>query len=201
MTPPPQQVGVVRWYDTVFIMKLYLVRHAESLSNKANLADSQTDVDLSPEGKEDSERLAKELKEVMPDICFVSPLKRTRQTLQPFLDIEKSSTVIESELLLERDLGEFTGTPMGAFQEYCRSNNTDLVSARPPGGESLVDVYDKTKRFLEDIKKSYLDKKVLVCGSKNNLMCLQIAIEGKGISDYYLFPAFKTGEMRSFEIK
>lgn len=182
-------------------MKLYLVRHAESLSNKANLADSQKDVDLSPEGKEDSEHLEQEFKEIMPDICFVSPLKRTHQTLQPFLDTEKDFPVIESELLLERDLGDFAGTPMGAFQEYCRLNNTDLVSTCPPGGESLVDVYDKTKRFLEDIKKSYFDKKVLVCGSKNNLMCLQIAIEGKDISDYYSFPAFKTGEMRSFEIK
>lgn len=181
-------------------MKLYLVRHAESVSNKANLADSQTNVDLSPEGKEDSVRLAKELKEIMPDVCFVSPLKRTRQTLQPFLDTGKDTVVIESELLLERDLGEFTGTPMGAFQEYCRSNNTDLVSTRPAGGESLVDVYDKTKRFFEDIKKSYVDKKILVCGSKNNLMCLQIAIEGKDIADYYSFPAFKTGEMRIFDI-
>lgn len=183
-------------------MKIYLLRHAESTSNKADKADSQNDADLSSEGQKDTERLLKELTTIKPDIFFVSPLKRTRQTIQPFLDTLSNPVIVESDLLLERNLGDFTGTPMGAFQKYCDDNCLDKVTTRPPNGESLMDVYTKTVQFLNDIKSRYLDKDkvVLVCGSKNNLMCLQIEIEGKNISDYYTFPSFKTGELRSFDV-
>ncbi len=161
---------------------------------------SQIDADLSPEGTEVSENLVAEISEINPDVFFVSPLKRTQQTIQPFLDTQQDPVVVESDLLLERDLGKFTGTPMGAFQEYCKENNLDKVTTRPEGGESLVDVYEKTKLFLQEIKDTYPDQKVLVCGSKNNLMCLQIAIEGNNIADYSSFESFKTGELRRFKI-
>ena len=164
------------------------------------MADSQIDSGLSLEGQKCAEELSEELKTVNPYIFFVSPLARTRQTIQPFLDTLGNSVVLESQLLLERDLGDFTGTPMGAFQKYCDDNNLDKITTRPPSGESLEDVYTKTVQFLKDLKNKYPDKTVLVCGSKNNLMCLQIAIEGKNISDYYSFPPFKTGELRRFEI-
>ena len=124
-------------------MKIYLLRHAESISNKANLADSQTDVALSVEGQDDINRINLELQKIQPDIFFVSPLKRTRQTIQPFLETLKNPIVIESDLLLERDLGDFTGTSMNTFQKYCNDNNLDKVNIRPSNGESLLYVYNK----------------------------------------------------------
>lgn len=199
------KAGAYHWADCVcalppLTMEIYLLRHAESTSNKANMADSQIDADLSPEGTEVSESLVGEINKIQPDVLFVSPLKRTQQTIQPFLDTQQDPVVVESDLLLERDLGKFTGTPMGAFQEYCKENNLDKVTTRPEGGESLVDVYEKTKLFLQEIKDTYPDQKVLVCGGQNNLMCLQIAIEGNNIADYYSFESFKTGELRRFKI-
>ncbi len=164
------------------------------------MADSQIDADLSPEGQGNAKRLSKELEIIKPDIFFVSPLKRAHQTIQLFLDTLKNPVVIENDLLLERDLGDFTGTPMDTFQKYCDDNHLDRVTTRPTNGESLMDVYTKATQFLKDIKSKYPDKKVLVCGSKNNLMCLQIAIEGKNMFDYYSFQSFKTGELRGLEV-
>lgn len=181
-------------------MKIYLLRHAESISNKSNLADSQIDSELSSEGREDANKIRYELQKIQPDVFFVSPLQRTRQTLQSFLETLENPIVIESDLLLERDLGDYTGTPINTFQKYCEDNNLDKVSTRPLNGESLLDVYAKIMRFLEEVKNKYSNKKVLICGSKNNLMCLQIATESKNITDYYSFPSFKTGELRSFVI-
>jgi len=181
-------------------MKIYLLRHAESTSNKSNFADSQTDSILSLEGQEDANRIKIELQKIQPEIFFVSPLKRTRQTVQPFLDTLNNPIIIESDLLLERNLGTFTGTPMNTFQKYCEDNHLDKVSTRPPNGESLMDVCVRTSIFLKEIKSKYTNKKILICGSKNNLMCLQIEIEGKNIADYYSFESFKTGELRGFDL-
>ena len=144
--------------------------------------------------------LIEKLSVIKPEIFIVSPLKRTRQTIQPYLDTLNNPVVEENELLLERDLGEFAGTPMGTFQKYCDDNNLDRIMTRPTKGESLIDVYTRAKEFLVQIKNSYQDKKILVCGSKNNLMCLQIAIKGDDMKNYETFEPFKTGELRDFEI-
>lgn len=180
-------------------MKIYLLRHSESTSNQSQMADSQLDVDLSPKGQVEAVHLSKKLAEIKPDIFIVSPLKRTRQTIQPYLNTLDNPKVEESRLLLERDLGDFTGTPMGTFQKYCDDNKLDRITTRPPNGESLMDVYAKAKEMLVYLKSNYADKVVLVCGSKNNLMCLQIAIEGKSMADYETFPVFTPAELRELE--
>ncbi len=177
-------------------MEIYLLRHAESKSNEANSADSQIDAGLSSRGLENAQRLVSDLREVQPDIFYISPLKRTYKTIEPYLGTLENPMVIRSAMLLERDLGDFTGTPMGAFQKYCDENNLSRVTMRPPNGESLFDVYKKVQKFWEEIKQKYSGETILICGHKNNLMCLQIVIEDKNIMDYYSFDASETGELR-----
>ncbi len=177
-------------------MKIYLSRHTQSKSNEANLADSQIDAELSSRGLGDAQHLVNDLQEIKPDVFYISPLKRTYETIKPYLNTLENPIVIKSPLLLERDLGDFTGTPMGAFQKYCDENNLNKITTRPPNGESLSDVYEKVQKFWEEIKQKYPDKIILICGHKNNLMCLQVVIENKNIMDYYSFSALKTGELR-----
>ena len=180
-------------------MNIYLLRHTESTSNKNNKADSQIDADLSSKGLSDAQKLIPVLNKINPDIFFRSPLKRTYQTLEPFLDTLEDPTVIADELLLERDLGDFTGTPMGTFQEYCDKNGLDKVTHQPTGGESIQDVYERTKKFLSKLNDQYYDKSIVVCGSKNSLMCLEVAITKKDIKDFSSFEPFAVGELREFK--
>lgn len=183
-------------------MKIYLLRHTESVSNKENKADSQKDADLTAKGLADAQKLIPKLSKIQPDIFFISPLKRTYQTLKPFLDILDNPVVIKNDLLIERNLGEFTGTPMGTFQEYCDKKGLDRVTTRPPGGESIEDVYQRATKFIYVLSNQYSDKSVLVCGSKNSfLMCLEIVITGKDIKDFYLFKPLRPGELREFVLE
>ena len=182
-------------------MKICLLRHTESTSNKANKADSQIDADLTEKGLKDAEELISTLNKYKFDIFVVSPLKRTIQTIQLFLDTFNNPKIITSELTLERDLGEFTGTQMGTFQKYCDDNKLNRVTCRPKGGESILDVYKRAETFLSEIKENYLNKTVLVCSSKNFLLCLEIAIRGKKIQDFYSFKPLELGELREFKYK
>jgi len=181
-------------------MKLVLLRHVESESNKADKADSQIDAELTEKGKEDAQKLACSLKKYNFDIFIVSPLIRTLQTIQPFLDTLVTPKVITEKLILERDLGNFTGTPMGTFQEYCKKNKLDLVSHTPKNGESILETYNRAKLFLSKLKTSYQDKTILVCGHKNFLNCLIMAIENKDINDYYGLSSIKLGEIKEFTL-
>ncbi len=180
-------------------MKIYLLRHVESSSNKAKRADSQKDVELTKKGQEDAQKLIPILNQYSFDIFIVSPLKRTSQTIQPFLETINKPEIITNKLILERNLGKFTGTPIGTFQKYCDDNNLDKVSCRPQNGESIVDVYKRAKEFLSELRTNYPEKSILVCSSKNFLGCLEIAITGKNIADYYSIKSFELGELREFD--
>ena len=59
-------------------MKLTLIRHAESTYNEKKLLQGQTDCSLSKKGLKDTKEKSKNFNSNF-DICFCSPLKRTKQ--------------------------------------------------------------------------------------------------------------------------
>ncbi len=63
-------------------MKIYLIRHAQSLSNAANTWTGQLDISLSPKGVEEQRELCSRF--VYPDaeVYFSSPLLRCKQSLE-----------------------------------------------------------------------------------------------------------------------
>ncbi len=181
-------------------MRLFLLRHAQSLANQKKIADSIIDSELSEEGKKMAKKLVFVLNKNKYDFFIVSPLKRTIQTIQPFLDtLEKPKVEIEP-LTIERDLGEFTGTPMGVFTKYCEQNSFSRVSCRSKNGESVEDVFERAKTFLVLIKKNHKDESILVCGHKVFLRCLTFILTNKPIEEYYSHKALSNGEIRKFEI-
>ncbi|MCL5730172.1 MAG: histidine phosphatase family protein [Candidatus Pacearchaeota archaeon] len=135
-------------------MKLILLRHAESVSNKIKSADSRMNSELTKEGKEEAKRLMSRLKKYKIDVFIVSPLKRTLDTIAPFLNTLKAKPkVVISELTSERDLGDFTGSKMGDFQRYCEENQLNKIATRPKNGESILDTYKRAEKFLSFFEK------------------------------------------------
>ncbi len=183
------------------MMEITLLRHTESKSNKENKADSQIDAGLTEKGLKDAEKLIPKLKEHNIDIFIVSLLRRTLETIKPFLKTLKiKPRIITSKLTLERDLGDFTGSKMGAFQKYCEDNNLSKVFHKPKNGESIEDTYKRAKKLFSLLKKKYFNQSILICGHKNFLMCLEIIVKKKQIKNYYSFDALKIGEIREFRI-
>jgi broad specificity phosphatase PhoE len=182
-------------------MKIILLRHVESESNKGNKADSQIDSELTEEGREKAKKLIPQLKKLKIDVIIVSPLKRTLDTIKPFLESLKSKPkIIVGKLTSERDLGKFTGSKIGDFQEYCNKNNLDKVFQKPEGGESIFDTYKRAKKLFSSLKKNYKRKNILICGHKNFLLCLEIVITNKRIEKYYSYPPLKTGEIKELKL-
>jgi len=181
-------------------MKIVLLRHTETTSNKYNKADSQIDAELTKKGWEDANDLIPSLQKLNIDVFIVSPLKRNIQTIQPFLDTLDNPVVISNELTIERNLGNFTGTPMGAFQKYCDENKEHKIFCKPKNGESIADTYERAKKLLSFLKEKYNNKTILVCGHKNFLMCFEILLNDLDITDYYKFKPLKNGEIREFNI-
>jgi len=185
-------------------MKLYVVRHAESVGNALDVIDDNSlkspDTNhLSEKGKEQAKVLAGLLDAYTFDAVIVSPLKRTRETLEPYLRKHHLTPII-SILTAERNYGVFIGKPRSYPREYCMANGLDRVSFRPEGGESILDQYERAKRCLSWLKESFNGKTVLICGHVNFLRCLDIAIKGLDIKGFYTYKGLENGEIREYEI-
>lgn len=181
-------------------MKLYLIRHAESIANEKNIADGQLDFELSKKGQERAKKYIKILNKNKYDVFIVSPLKRTIQTILPFLNTLKNPKVLVNELTIERNLGKFQGSKLGAFQKYCAENNLDRVTTRPKGGESIMDVKNRAKKLVDYLRQNFKNESILICGHKNFLLCLEIILTGKSIKDFYSYKPMENEEIRVFEL-
>lgn len=183
-------------------MKIFLLRHAQTLDNLSGINGARTNSPLTDEGKKQTKQLIPQLKKNKYDVIFVSPAHRTLETVQPYIDSLKKfkPEIISSNLIHERDLGELTGTPKGAINKYKEENNIkeDKIVWRPPKGESILDVTERAKEFLKLLKEKYSNKSVLICGHQNFLRCLELLLLKKSPYEFYSDnpPKLKNGELR-----
>ncbi len=185
-------------------MKRYVLLHAHTKDREEGRKGSLTDTSLSELGEKEAEDLVPTLKKNTYDIFFVSSLRRTADTLTPFLGTLINPEVIINDLTIERDLGLLTNTTREQFKTYLKDHEVvDRISWQPPKGESILQVQERAKKFLEYLKNNFADKTVLVCGHKVFLRCLELLIIGKPIGEFYSEnpPRLQPAELRYYEVK
>ena len=89
---------------------LYLVRHGQSIYNLENRFTGWRDVELTDLGKSQAKEAGDLLANVVFDYCYISKLKRAKNTLEIILDQISQKPPIESnQALNERDYGDLIG--------------------------------------------------------------------------------------------
>ena len=171
-------------------MKLIVVRHGISISNEKEINASvyeKYDGGLVEEGKEQAQKLMLELKNYNFNNIIVSPLKRTIETIRPYLDTLDNPSVIKLDLVTERDLGDLAGTKTGEIKEFYEKNNViDKVSWIPPNGEAVMEVYNRAKKFLNWLKENCdKDDTILLCSHSGFIRCLTVLINKGDINKFY----------------
>ena len=139
-------------------MKLYIARHGQTLWNVENRVSGRTDVPLTERGLQQAQELAKNAVGKGIEVIIASPLLRARQTAQAVSDAIGVPVEID-ERLIELDFGKFEGGPRSDpdFQ-YTRAQ----FPARYPGGESAFQLAHRVYSALEDVKRKYDGKTVLL---------------------------------------
>lgn len=198
---------------------LVLVRHGESEWNAKSLWTGWTDVGLTERGRMQARTTASLLKDIKFDICFISVLKRAKQTwdeIRNEIDAKDVQT-IEDKALNERDYGDLTGKNKWKIKEEYGEEQFKKWrrswDIRPPNGESLKDVYDRVlpyyrARILPELKAG---KNVIVVAHGNSLRALvkylenipdnEIAKLEIGLSEAYLYQINKEGKIIAKEIR
>lgn len=129
-------------------MKLYCVRHGETLYNLAGRIQGQSDSELSPLGRRQCEAVAEALGDVEADAVISSPLSRARESAQCIADRLKLEVCLDPRLM-EINAGIFQGHCWREIDEQFpgeaarwRSQDPDY---RIPGGESRRDLMARSQ--------------------------------------------------------
>jgi probable phosphoglycerate mutase len=145
---------------------VWLVRHGESTWNALGLVQGHADgPTLTEEGCRQSAQAAGQFRARSVDAVYASDLERAQQTAS-FIGPVVGRPVQTVAALRERCFGIREGHPFASLEESESGISGQRVvdaSARPEGGESLDQVYDRVRAFMEWLSdQSHTDDVILV---------------------------------------
>jgi len=138
-------------------MKLILVRHGETLSNRENRVQGITDMELSDYGRMQADKLAESLKGEPIERIVSSPLKRAYETAKAISRFH--GAMIEADRdLQEMNHGDFENLTIQELKEkhitVLRQWENDPASVVMPNGESLHDLQRRAWSAIERITET-----------------------------------------------
>ncbi|HRH32796.1 MAG TPA: histidine phosphatase family protein [bacterium] len=134
--------------------------HGTTIDNEAHRASGHNDVELSPLGIQQSKEMGERYKDDHFDAIFCSDLQRAYKSAE--IGFRDKWPIIKDARLRECDYGDFTQHP---------SSEVDVqkplrISEPFPHGESYEQASERMKSFLQDIKKNYDGKKIMIIGHR-----------------------------------
>lgn len=132
-------------------MKLFMIRHGQTVANLERFYSGQSDIKLTELGKQQAKSIAPVLKDIPFDRVYTSDLSRAVETQQLALP---GYTATALPCLREYDLGSLTGLDIGkAFDAYGPFNG----DYTPFGGENASMMCQRLRGFLELLEKDPCD--------------------------------------------
>ncbi len=142
-------------------MRLFIVRHGETVENVARIVTGQQGGRLSPAGREQARAIALRLRGEPIGPIYSSDLLRAFETADILRDAIGSEILIETRLR-EQHFGEFEGRPLTALLRHMKKTGEDFLSLNPPGGEQSETFRGRIHDFFRELKERRPGDSVLV---------------------------------------
>lgn len=171
-------------------MKLYVIRHGETMWNVEKKLQGASDTELNENGIWLAKKTGEAMKDIPFDICFSSPLRRAKHTAQLVLEDREEVPIIEDVRLREISFGEWEGKNSSLLPADMLDNFFHHTEAYipPKGAESLEEVCKRTKEFYEElIHKEELQNKTILLASHGCAVraLLQNVYENPSIENFW----------------
>lgn len=142
----------------------YLVRHGEAESNVKNIGNSfpeKRKMRLTEKGLKQVAATAELLSQKMVDVIIASPLERTQETAA-VIGEKTGVEVLTDERLHEVGLGIYNDKPLEKFFSKYPDMRVRISTDSADGVENYIDMRGRIESLLRDIKKAYVNKKVVI---------------------------------------
>lgn len=133
--------------------KLLLVRHGETVANKAQILQGQRPGELNETGREQARRVEEMMRNEKIDVFVASDLQRAIQTCQIIAEPHHQD-IVTTPLLRERDWGSFTGKFIPDLKDQ----------PWPDDIETLEHMKSRAQNFITWLRVTYPGQTVLAVG-------------------------------------
>ncbi len=151
------------------ITKVYLVRHGTTAWNQALRYQGQTDNPLDEIGERQGRCLEEYFKDIHVDLGVTSPLQRAAKTMEYCLATQDHEVpVLVEPGVMEIDFGTIDGwTKEEIGEKYPQYYemyvlDKDRSHARAPGGETMMEVYDRMTKAIMRIVRRHRGETIVV---------------------------------------
>ena len=167
-------------------MRLYLVRHGETEWNRWDKLQGQVNIPLNENGERQAEKLAKVLAGQQFDTIYSSPLSRCVSTAE--IVCGKDANIELNPIIVEMAFGIYEGFNFGDMT-IDESHDLftyfyDRINYEPPAGaESIEDVVERAKIFLNEMLGKHQNEKVIAFTHGAFLRCAIAFSRGLSIAE------------------
>jgi broad specificity phosphatase PhoE len=164
-------------------VRLFLVRHGETESNRLGLTLGRADVPLNEHGRWQAQRLAGALAAEPLAAIYSSPLSRTRDTAAAIAREHDLEVQIEPGLT-EMDIGETEGLPFAELRARFPGLLETWASPQGPthpmpGGERLIDVRARAWECIQAVTSRHPEE--AACAVTHNFVILSLLTVTLGV--------------------
>ena len=134
-------------------MKIYIVRHGETVLNAKAVMQGRLDEPLNQNGRDLAEGTGKAIRNIRFDACISSPLDRAMETAEIILrESGNDIPITMDDRIVELSFGDIEGKKISEMGEEGYRFFTDpLHFAGFPNGETIRDLCVRTQEFLREL--------------------------------------------------
>ncbi|KKQ78728.1 MAG: Phosphoglycerate mutase [Candidatus Daviesbacteria bacterium GW2011_GWF2_38_6] len=156
--------------------------HGTTFDNEKNLSSGHFGIELSPLGINQAKELGERYKNQNFDAIFCSDLQRSYKTAE--IAFGNEFPIVKDKRLRECDYGDLTQHPT----EEIKPMKVDFITKPFPNGESYEETLERMKEFLDNLKKNYDNKRVMIIGHRATQYGLEHWIKGVSMQDAVTAP-------------
>lgn len=176
--------------------KIYFIRHGQTDYNrKMIIQGSGIDSDLNEWGRNQADQFFQAYRDIPFQVVLTSKLKRSKQTVQQFLDLpiahESFGEINEIGWGVHEGVGgdpKLRDTYKWLINEWSSGN----LDARVPEGESAAELMARCGKFIDHLK-GRSEETILVCTHGRTLRCLVTLLKEESMDRMEFYKHANTG--------
>ncbi|MBU3143502.1 alpha-ribazole phosphatase [Clostridium sp. CF012] len=170
-------------------MNIYLLRHGQTEENRRGSYYGNLDISLNEIGISQGNKANAFFNDIKLDRVYVSDKKRTREMANLVLG-QVEIQVIQDNRINETNFGDFEGKTYEEiktrYPKECVSWQNNWMEFVPPSGESYIELCERVKGFMEDIKKLECDN-ILICTHSGVIRAIYCYVMNENIDLFWKF--------------
>jgi alpha-ribazole phosphatase len=172
-------------------MNIYLLRHGQTEENRKGTYYGNLDVSLNEIGISQGNKAKEFFSNIKLDKVYVSDKKRTLEMATLVLGQgQREIEVIQDNRISETNFGDFEGKTYEEIQKIypkeCMCWQNNWKEFQPPKGESYINLCERVKSFMVDIKKLKCDN-ILICTHSGVIRAMYCYIMNENIDLFWKF--------------